>query len=137
MKVAGKTRSAFSEINVTPLVDIMLVLLIIFMISAPMLQSGLPVDLPEVNAGALPGESQDLVLTISAKQEIFINRYQVAVSELEPKLKEILGQRADKTIYLRADKNVPYGFVVLVMSELMRAGAKSIGVVTEAEKIEP
>ena len=136
MKVAESRRSAFSEINVTPLVDIMLVLLIIFMITAPSLQNGLPVELPEAKAGALPGESQELVLTISQKQEIFVNRYQVNADELVPKLKEILDQRTDKTIYLRADKAVPYGFVVLVMSEMMEAGAKNIGVVTEAGKLE-
>jgi len=136
MKTGSKNRSAFSEINVTPLVDVMLVLLIIFMITAPALQNGLPVDLPEVDAGALPGETQELVLTISRKQEIFINRFQVRLGELEPKLKEILSQRSDKTIYLRADKTVPYGFVVAVMAELMKAGAKNIGVVTEAENFE-
>jgi biopolymer transport protein TolR len=136
MKVSQKSRSVFSEINVTPLVDVMLVLLIIFMITAPVLQSGLPVDLPEVTADALPGQSQELVLTISQNEEIYINRYAVRVDELADKMKEVLSQRADKTIYLRADKNVPYGFVVKVMAELMSAGAKSIGVVTEAEKIE-
>jgi biopolymer transport protein TolR len=132
MKVA-KARSAFSEINVTPLVDVMLVLLIIFMVTAPVLQSGLPVDLPQAQGTALPGQSEELVLTISSRQEIFVNRYPVKADELEPKIKEILGQRTDKTIYLRADKTVPYGFVVMVMSELMKAGAKNIGVVTEAE----
>jgi len=136
MKVSDRTRSAFSDINVTPLVDIMLVLLIIFMITAPALQNGLPVDLPEVNAGALPGESQEVVLTISSTQEIYINKYQVTLEELAPKIKEIITQKNSQTIYLRADKNVPYGFVVLIMSELMKAGAKNIGVVTEAEKIE-
>jgi biopolymer transport protein TolR len=136
MKAAEKRRSAFADINVTPLVDVMLVLLIIFMITAPQLQNGLPVDLPEVNAGALPGESQELVLTISQAQEIYINKYLVPLPELAPKVKEILGQKGSQTIFLRADKNVPYGFVVLVMSELMKAGAKNIGVVTEAEKIQ-
>lgn len=76
------------------------------------------------------------MLTISQKQEIFVNRYQVNADELVPKLKEILDQRTDKTIYLRADKAVPYGFVVLVMSEMMEAGAKNIGVVTQAGKLE-
>ena len=131
----SKSRVAMSEINVTPFVDVMLVLLVIFMITAPHLEQGVAVNLPEVTTTALPGQSQELVITITASQDIFINRYQTKFDELLPKMKEVLGERKDKDLYLRADQNVPYGFVVQVMAVLREAGAKGIGLVTEPERI--
>jgi len=135
MKLESKSRVAMSEINVTPFVDVMLVLLVIFMITAPHLEQGVAVNLPEVTTTALPGQSQELVITITASQDIFINRYQTKFDELLPKMKEVLGERKDKDLYLRADQNVPYGFVVQVMAVLREAGAKGIGLVTEPERI--
>jgi len=136
MKADTKSRLPMSEINVTPLVDVMLVLLIIFMITAPHLEQGVPVKLPEVTTEALPAQTQELIISITARKEIFINRYPTKLSELSPKMKEILAQRADKDLYLRADQGVPYGFVVEVMAELKKAGAKNIGLVTEPERIQ-
>lgn len=135
MRAETKSRVSFSDINVTPLVDVMLVLLVIFMITAPHLEQGIAVNLPEVTTTALPGESRELVITITASQDIFINRYSVKFNELELKMREILSQRQSKDIYLRADQNVPYGFVVQVMAVLRSAGAKGIGLVTEPERI--
>ena len=136
MKGEHKSRLPISEINVTPLVDVMLVLLIIFMITAPHLEQGVPVNLPEVTTTSLPAQTEELVITITAEEKIYINRYQVGLSEIQPKMREILRHRKEKEIYLRADKTVPYGFVVRVMAELKKAGAKSIGLVTEPERIE-
>jgi biopolymer transport protein TolR len=94
------------------------------------------VNLPQVTTTALPGQSQELVVTITASRDIFINKYLVKLNELEPKMKEILSQRTDKDLYLRADQSVPYGFVVEVMAILRTAGAKGIGLVTEPERIQ-
>ncbi len=136
MKLPDKSKFPISEINVTPLVDVMLVLLIIFMITAPHLEQGVPVNLPEVTTTALPVKSRELVITITAQKKIYINRYQVSLKDLKRKIKEILSQRKTKELYLRADKSVPYGFVVKVMAELKEAGAQSIGLVTQPERIE-
>jgi len=136
MKLESRSRVAMSEINVTPFVDVMLVLLVIFMITAPHLEQGVAVNLPQVTTTALPGQSQELVVTITASRDIFINKYLVKLNELEPKMKAILSQRTDKDLYLRADQSVPYGFVVEVMAILRTAGAKGIGLVTEPERIQ-
>jgi len=135
MKLEAKSRLPMSEINVTPFVDVMLVLLVIFMITAPQLEQGVAVNLPEVATTALPGQSQELVVTVTSSQGIFINRYQVKYDELGAKMKEILSQRKEKDLYLRADQGVSYGFVVQVMAVLRESGAKGIGLVTEPERI--
>ncbi len=135
MNLESKSRLPMSEINVTPFVDVMLVLLVIFMITAPQLEQGVAVNLPEVTTNALPGQSQELVVTVTAGREIFINRYPVKLEQLGPKIKEILSQRPEKDLFLRADQGVPYGFVVQVMSVLRENDAKGIGLVTEPERI--
>jgi biopolymer transport protein TolR len=126
-----------SEINVTPLVDVMLVLLIIFMVTAPRLEQGVKVDLPQVTAAALPQVSEELVISVTRDRRVYLNRYAVPLSELEPKLEQILAQRANKDVYLRADKDVAYGFVVQVMAEVKKAGIASLGMVTEPERVQP
>src|SRR5512139_1914687 len=110
-----------SEINVTPLVDVMLVLLIIFMVTAPMLQMGIDVNLPRVKAKSINVSEEKLVLTINGKQEIFINEFKTALPDLSTKLESIFKTRTDRELFMRADKEVPYGFVVQVMSEVRKA----------------
>jgi len=107
-----------AEINVTPLVDVMLVLLIIFMVAAPMLSMGIDVNLPRVKS-----KSIDL--------EIYLNKTRLPVQDLNAKLAAIFAARIDREVFLRADKNVPYGFVVEVMSEIRKAGVDKLGMITE------
>ncbi|MDY7030904.1 MAG: ExbD/TolR family protein [Thermodesulfobacteriota bacterium] len=125
-----KDRSLLSEINVTPLVDVMLVLLIIFMVTAPMMQQGIDVDLPNVVAKDVPVKEEKLVLTITKKREIFINEQPVEILRLREKLKKMYKNRAIKEIFLKADENVPYGFVVKMMAEIREAGIERLGMIT-------
>ena len=125
-----KDRSLLSEINVTPLVDVMLVLLIIFMVTAPMMQQGIDVDLPNVVAKDVPVKEEKLVLTITKKREIFINEQPVEILRLREKLKKMYKNRAIKEIFLKADENVPYGFVVKTMAEIREAGIERLGMIT-------
>jgi biopolymer transport protein TolR len=120
-----------AEINVTPLVDVMLVLLIIFMVTAPMLSMGIDVNLPRVKSKSLDIAEEKLVLTISDSQEIYLNKNKLPLEELTSKLTAIFSNRIDREIFLRADKNVPYGFVVEVMSEVRKAGVDKLGMITE------
>lgn len=120
-----------AEINVTPLVDVVLVLLIIFMVTAPMLSMGIDVDLPRVKSKVIDVNEEKLVLSISKDKEIFINRTKISKDDLKVKLENIFTARIDKEIFLRADKSVAYGFVVEVMSEIRKAGVDKLGMVTE------
>ncbi|MBN1664972.1 MAG: protein TolR [Deltaproteobacteria bacterium] len=120
-----------AEINVTPLVDVMLVLLIIFMVTAPMLQMGIDVNLPRVKSKSIDVAEEKIVLTISSNREIFINKYKTSIEETSAKLQSIFSGRIDREIFMRADKNVPYGFVVEVMSEVRKAGVDRLGMITE------
>ena len=120
-----------AEINVTPLVDVMLVLLIIFMVTAPMLQMGIDVDLPRVKAKSVDVAEEKLVLTINGAKDIFLNKSRIPLRELGTKLGYIFKSRIDREIYLRADRNVPYGFVVEVMAEVRKAGVDKLGMITE------
>jgi biopolymer transport protein TolR len=126
----NKPKTYVAEINVTPLVDVMLVLLIIFMVSAPMMKEGMKVDLPEAEARAL-GESQDLVITISNNKAVDINGSPVELGRLEMVLSQIKEQRNVEAVYLQADKSIPYGFVVQVMSVIRMSGLTKIGLVTQ------
>ena len=121
-----------AEINVTPLVDVVLVLLIIFMVTAPMLQMGIDVNLPRVKSKSIDVTEEKLVLTINSAKEIFINKNKVPVTGLGAKLESIFANRIDREVFMRADKNVPYGFVVEVMSEVRKAGVDRLGMITEA-----
>jgi biopolymer transport protein TolR len=120
-----------AEINVTPLVDVMLVLLIIFMVTAPMLSMGIDVNLPKVKSKSVDVTEEKLVLTISETKEIFLNKTKLQLGEINSKLEAIFSNRIDREIFLRADKNVPYGFVVEVMSEVRKAGVDKLGMITE------
>ena len=121
-----------SEINVTPFVDVMLVLLIIFMVTAPMMTQGIDVKLPESAAPAIPSEEERLMVTIDKDQKIFINENQVDLNVLGPKLSAMYQhQQQHKGVFLRADEKLPYGFVVEVMGTIRQAGIDQIGMVTE------
>ena len=120
-----------AEINVTPLVDVVLVLLIIFMVTAPMLQMGIDVNLPRVKAKSINVSEEKLVLTINGKQEIFINEFKTTLPDLSAKLESIFKARTDRELFMRADKEVPYGYVVQVMSEVRKAGIDKLGMITE------
>src|SRR5258706_14975711 len=101
--------SSISQINVVPLVDVMLVLLVIFMVTAPILQQGVQVDLPQAKAGALSGEEEQLVVSIDKKGTIFLNDNTITVEELTPKLAAVVKLKPDKQVFLRADRSVSYG----------------------------
>ena len=131
MAHAGNQRELMSDINVTPFVDVMLVLLIIFMVTAPMMVEGLNVDLPEATAKPLDSEKEHLVITIDKDKLVYINDFKVAVDYLGEKLNKMLQGRSDREVYLKADKNIPYGIVVQVMAEIKKAGIEQLGMITE------
>lgn len=121
-----------SEINVTPFVDVMLVLLIIFMVTAPMMTQGIDVKLPESSAPAIPSEDERLMVTITKDQKVFINEYPVELDVLGPKLSAMYqNKQQQKGVFLRADEKLAYGFVVEVMGLIRQAGIDQIGMVTE------
>ena len=136
MTSGGKHSELMSEINVTPFVDVMLVLLIIFMVTAPMMIQGLNVDLPEATAKPLDSEKEHLVITINKDQQVYINDFEVTVEFLRDKLLKILQGRTDREVYLKADKNIPYGIVVQVMAEIKGAGIEQLGMITEPAVID-
>jgi biopolymer transport protein TolR len=123
-----------ADINVTPLVDVVLVLLIIFMVTAPMLQMGIDVNLPSVKARSIDVTEDKLVLTVNGRKEIYINNYKTTLNDLGPKLQNIFKTKIEKEVFMRADKEVPYGFVVQVMSEVRKAGVDKLGMITEPVK---
>ena len=125
-------RAAMSEINVTPFVDVMLVLLIIFMVTAPLIQQGIEVNLPKTRSEGLTSDEERLVVTVKKDGGIFVQRAQVELDELETKLNAILETRANKEVFLRADEKVAYGIVAKTLASLRRAGASRIGMVTES-----
>ena len=120
-----------SDINVTPLVDVMLVLLIIFMVTAPMMMQGLDVNLPQTVAKNIKTREDPLMMTINNKKEIFLEDHRVTLEDLETKIQAIFRYRRDKEILLRADREIPYGFVIKVISGIKRAGIDKLGMVTE------
>jgi biopolymer transport protein TolR len=134
---SNRRRTMLAQINVTPFVDVMLVLLIIFMITTPMMERGVDVALPEVeNVPNLSAVKEPLVITVTRKGKIMVGSNQVEdAAKLTPVLLQVLGERDDKTVYLEADKAVPYGRVVQVMAAIKRAGVTKLGMVAmEPEK---
>jgi len=131
MSLGGNDDRLMSEINVTPFVDVMLVLLIIFMVTAPMMIQGVDVSLPEASSAPLTTEQEQMVVTIDKNNQVYINDFAVGVDNLKEKLIQITkNQKADE-IYLRADKTVAYGMVVYVMSEIKGAGIDKLGMITD------
>jgi len=122
--------SSMSQINVTPLVDVMLVLLVIFMVTAPILQQGVSVDLPQAKAGALSGKDEQLVVSVTKGGQIYLNDTTLSAGDLESKLRAIAAERPDGQVFVRADQSVPYGQVVRVMAAIKSAGIRRVGMVT-------
>lgn len=134
MQLGGGGKGFLADINVTPFVDVMLVLLIIFMVTAPMMTEGLEVDLPQTRTvSALPKDSENLVLTVKADGSMFLGEYQVEMDQLEGHVARLAVDQK-KLLFLRADKDVPYGVVVQVMGVLKAAGIDRLGVVAEKER---
>ena len=123
--------TAISQINVTPLVDVMLVLLIIFMVTAPILQQGVSIDLPKVAAGPLAGEEEQLVVNVAKGGQVYLNDTALTPEQLREKLRAIVAARPDRQLYVRADQAVPYGQVMRVMGAVRDAGLVRVGLVTE------
>jgi biopolymer transport protein TolR len=136
MAFEQESNESISQINITPFVDVMLVLLIIFMVTAPILQQGVNVDLPQVTVGPLTGKDEQLVVIVTRDGKVQLNDSPLKVEELQKKLAAILQVRPDREVYLRADKNVPYGKVVEVMAAARNAGVRKLGMVTEPLKDE-
>jgi len=120
-----------SQINVTPLVDVMLVLLIIFMVTAPIIQQGVEVNLPKVKAAALPGKEEQFIVSITRNRDVYLNDTRISPEQLNEKLKAISVERPNRQVFLRADDAVPYGEVVRTMAAIKAAGIEDVGMVTE------
>ena len=129
----GGRGGPISEINVTPLVDVMLVLLIIFMVAAPMMTSGVPIDLPQTQAGALNAQTQPITISIKADGQVFIGESQIQTTEIAEKLKAIATTGYSERIFVRGDGKAPYGVIADVMSRIQEAGYKNIGLVTQQQ----
>ena len=127
---SSKNRSSMSEINVTPLVDVMLVLLIIFMVTAPMMQQGIDINLPETTASGIETSGEPFVLSIQNNNKLYVANEEVQLSGLRIKLKAIFATRKNKQIYLKADKKVDYELVAMTLAEIRAAGIYNIGLVT-------
>jgi biopolymer transport protein TolR len=129
-----RRHAPMSEINVTPMVDVMLVLLIIFMVAAPLLTVGVPIDLPETKAKALEGDTEPLTISVNAAGQIFIQDTEIAIDEVVPKLEAIAKNGYDERIYVRGDQNSDYGTMMKIMGRINAAGFKRLGLVTLDEK---
>ena len=122
--------TTIAQINVTPLVDVMLVLLVIFMVTAPIIQQGVQVNLPQAKAGAIPGTEELLVVTIAKNGKVYLNDNPLTLAELGDKLRAIRKLQTDKQVYLRADQDVRYGLVMKAVAEIKQAGIERLGMVT-------
>ncbi len=128
----GKHPALMSDINVTPFVDVMLVLLIIFMVTAPMMIQGMDIALPETShTDNLDAEEEQLIISIDKESKIRINDYVVGLDHLKDKLIKIFENRTSRDVFLKADKSIPYGEVVAVMAEIKEAGVEKLGMVTQ------
>ena len=130
MITSGKGR-LMSDINVTPFVDVMLVLLIIFMVTAPMMTHGVKVETPQTTLQKMDVDEKSLVISIDSSRRVFINSYQLNASEVREKLPTLLDVKRTREVYLKADKSLPYGLVMDVMAQIRDAGIEKIGMVTE------
>jgi len=131
MAFGGQDKGAMSDINVTPLVDVMLVLLIIFMVTAPLIQQGVKVDLPKTKAPNIDAASQKLVLTYTKDRHIYLGESEIPYAELREKLKTNDRLQHEKELYLHADRALPYGDVVDIMAILKEAGVENLGMITD------
>lgn len=125
-----RENTTISQINVTPLVDVMLVLLVIFMVTAPIIQQGVQVNLPQARSSAIPGTEEHLVVTVSKNGKVYLNDNAMSLSELGGKLRAIKKLDSNKQVYLRADQEVRYGTVMQTIAEIKQAGIERLGMVT-------
>jgi biopolymer transport protein TolR len=132
---SGPRGGLVSQINVTPLVDVMLVLLIIFMVTAPIIQQGVQVSLPRVKAAALPGKDEQFIVSITRDRQIYLNDTRITTDALTEKLTAIAGERPDREVFIRADDQVPYGDVIRMMAAIKAAGIENVGMVTEMPEV--
>jgi biopolymer transport protein TolR len=130
MDASSQREATISQINVTPLVDVMLVLLIIFMVTAPIIQQGVQVNLPQAKTSAIPGTEEYLIVTVAKNGNIYLNDNAMSLRELGDKLRAIKKIQADKQVYLRADQDVRYGAVMSTIAEIKQAGIERLGMVT-------
>ena len=130
----GKNKSVIAEINITPLVDVMLVILIIFMVVAPTIQHGVQVDVPEATFTAIESKEVQIVVTVTKTGEIYINKLKTDLKNLELKLRKIFEKNPDKQVFFKADKKVAYEHVMKAMAAIKKAGITKLGMITEPEE---
>ncbi len=135
MQSNRSTKHGLAEINVTPLVDVMLVLLIIFMVSAPMMQQGVPLKLPEADAPSAPPDENQIIVSVTQDRKVYIDKFEVDLAELGGKLAALREQSPQRKVFLRADEEVAYGVVVRVMAAIERAGIRDLGMLTDPESL--
>jgi len=131
MKARGESKGPLAEINIIPLVDVMLVLLIVFMITAPMMQHGLGIEIPNVTAKALPAKDEPQILNITRDQQLILNEKKIEFKDLKGAIQFLFANKDKKEIFLRADKDVPYGYVVRCMGTIREAGVDKVNIVTK------
>jgi biopolymer transport protein TolR len=127
---SSREGTTISQINVTPLVDVMLVLLVIFMVTAPIIQQGVQVNLPQTKASAIAGSEEPLIVTVAKDGKIYLNDNVVSLPDLGTKLTAIRKLQSDKQVYLRADQDVRYGTVMKTIAEIKKAGIEKLGMVS-------
>jgi biopolymer transport protein TolR len=127
---SSREATTISQINVTPLVDVMLVLLVIFMVTAPIIQQGVQVNLPQTKSSAIPGAEEPLIVTVAKNGKVYLNDNAVTLAELGTKLQAIKKLQTDKQVYLRADQDVRYGLVMKTIAEIKQAGIDKLGMVS-------
>ncbi len=131
MNAPKQSKGPLSEINIIPLVDVMLVLLIIFMIAAPMMQQGLPIELPKVTAKPLPSKEDVQIVTITRDRGVILNDKRLDVRDLKASVQFLFANKTNKELFLKADSSVPYGFVVSCMGLIREAGVEKVNIVTK------
>ncbi|MEW5949912.1 MAG: protein TolR [Thermodesulfobacteriota bacterium] len=131
MDLGGNDKRLLSEINVTPFVDVMLVLLIIFMVTAPMMIQGMDVELPKTTARAIGNKEENIVITIDRHKDIFVNNARIPQPQIQKYMQHLKETAAGREVLLRADRSIPYGLVVEIMAQIRAAGIEKLGMVTE------
>ena len=131
---SNNNRSVVADINVTPLVDVMLVLLVIFMVTAPMMQQGMQVNLPKTESKSMTQAEETVIVTVNQKGKIFIDKTEISANELQPKLIDLFVSRTNKEIFLKADAGVSYGNVPRAIADIKGAGIENLGMITEPVK---
>jgi len=135
MAIGRKRKShrsdVFSEINITPMVDVMLVLLVIFMVAAPMMTTGVTVDLPDSKASPVPGQDEPLAVSITANGDVWIQKTKVPLKDFEKKLRAVTNEKKETRIFVRGDKSVDYGKIMQVVGEINEAGYNKVALITE------